>query len=250
MADLRAVDLRGVLRFLELAAANDGPLPVNRPAVQQLAQLIPCDVAEYFEFGVADWRVLCDVTNEDVEVSPELDEALHSWGFQNPLGASRRTPADGALRLSQVVKRRALERLEFHDAYLRPLHIDDVLKLWVPVGNDVIACVQLVREGRSFTLRDEQVLAMLPVHLAHHRRSAEARRAATTTMASLAPITAREAEILSLVAIGKRNQEIADALFIAQGTVRKHLEHIYDKLEVRSRAGAVARWLPSRNGWH
>jgi len=54
-------------------------------------------------------------------------------------------------------------------------------------------------------------------------------------------LTERESEILELVAMGNSNAEIAEALWIAPGTVRKHLENVYEKLEVHSRTAAVAK---------
>ncbi|HEX5911310.1 MAG TPA: helix-turn-helix transcriptional regulator, partial [Thermoleophilaceae bacterium] len=54
-------------------------------------------------------------------------------------------------------------------------------------------------------------------------------------------LTRREAEVLELVAIGRTNQEIADAMVITPGTVRKHLERIYAKLGVHTRTEAAAR---------
>ena len=56
-----------------------------------------------------------------------------------------------------------------------------------------------------------------------------------------AALTRREREIVELLADGRSNAEIASALWIAPGTVRKHLENIYAKLGVRSRTAAVAR---------
>ena len=55
------------------------------------------------------------------------------------------------------------------------------------------------------------------------------------------PLTAREIELLRLVAAGLSNQEIAEKLVIAIGTVKAHTASIYGKLEVRSRTQAVAR---------
>ncbi len=49
----------------------------------------------------------------------------------------------------------------------------------------------------------------------------------------------RELAVLRLVAAGHSNQEIADALFLAVGTVKKHTHNIYGKLGVRSRTGAL-----------
>ncbi|MCC5635462.1 response regulator transcription factor [Nostoc sp. CHAB 5844] len=53
------------------------------------------------------------------------------------------------------------------------------------------------------------------------------------------PLTGREQEILSLLATGKTNQEIAVALYIAPGTVRVHIHAILQKLEVSDRTQAV-----------
>ncbi len=72
----------------------------------------------------------------------------------------------------------------------------------------------------------------------------------TPTPATLTePLSARERELLQLVAAGRSNQEIARRLVITVGTVKKHLEHIYLKLGVHNRTAAIATartlaWLP------
>lgn len=53
-------------------------------------------------------------------------------------------------------------------------------------------------------------------------------------------LTSREAEILALVAAGKTNADVSDALGVSLRTVEKHLEHVYAKLGVENRAAAVA----------
>jgi NarL family two-component system response regulator YdfI len=53
-------------------------------------------------------------------------------------------------------------------------------------------------------------------------------------------LTKRESEILVMVADGARNKEIAYKLEITERTVKAHLSHIYQKLNVDSRAAAVA----------
>jgi DNA-binding CsgD family transcriptional regulator len=56
-------------------------------------------------------------------------------------------------------------------------------------------------------------------------------------------LTKREQEVLSWVARGKTNAEIARLLWLSPGTVRKHLENVYAKLGVSTRTAAVARFL-------
>jgi DNA-binding NarL/FixJ family response regulator len=54
------------------------------------------------------------------------------------------------------------------------------------------------------------------------------------------PVSARELEVLELVARGASNREAAARLFISEATVKTHLMHIYAKLGVNDRAAAVA----------
>jgi DNA-binding CsgD family transcriptional regulator len=56
-------------------------------------------------------------------------------------------------------------------------------------------------------------------------------------------LTPRERDILAWVARGNTNPEIAEILWIAPATVRKHLENVYAKLGVRTRTAAVTRFL-------
>ena len=53
-------------------------------------------------------------------------------------------------------------------------------------------------------------------------------------------LTAREVEVLRLIAAGWSNQEIADALFISRKTASVHASHIFDKLGASNRVEAAA----------
>ncbi|MER6006353.1 response regulator transcription factor [Nonomuraea angiospora] len=54
------------------------------------------------------------------------------------------------------------------------------------------------------------------------------------------PLSARELEVLQLIADGATNREVATRLFISEATVKSHVLHIYTKLGVNDRAAAVA----------
>jgi LuxR family transcriptional regulator, maltose regulon positive regulatory protein len=52
-------------------------------------------------------------------------------------------------------------------------------------------------------------------------------------------ISARELDVLALLASGKSNQAIADTLIIGNNTVKMHLRHIYAKLDAHNRVQAI-----------
>jgi DNA-binding NarL/FixJ family response regulator len=59
-------------------------------------------------------------------------------------------------------------------------------------------------------------------------------------------LTAREIEVLQLLAFGHTNRDIAEKLFISPDTVKTHLEHIFEKLGASDRTAAVAEALRRR----
>ncbi|QAY72314.1 LuxR family transcriptional regulator [Agromyces protaetiae] len=64
----------------------------------------------------------------------------------------------------------------------------------------------------------------------------------------IAPLTAREAEVLEQVARGASNRDVAAALFISEKTVGRHLANVYAKLGVGSRTAAAAWWRDRLHG--
>jgi ATP/maltotriose-dependent transcriptional regulator MalT len=72
-----------------------------------------------------------------------------------------------------------------------------------------------------------------------------ARRAGFRTRSTRSPrdlLSPREIEVLGLVARGYTNRRISQALFISDSTTKVHIRHIFEKLGVRTRAEAVARY--------
>jgi LuxR family transcriptional regulator, maltose regulon positive regulatory protein len=92
-----------------------------------------------------------------------------------------------------------------------------------------------------------KLLAAFPAEEQESRPGAGEQKVASSPLPPhpLAPeliesLSVRELEVLHLVAAGQSNQEIAQALFLSVGTVKKHLNNIFGKLDVNSRTQAVA----------
>jgi DNA-binding NarL/FixJ family response regulator len=94
----------------------------------------------------------------------------------------------------------------------------------------------------------QQVLARLATHVRNARAMQGVRdrvdvvdvvEPKLSSRLAAAALTSRETEVLSWVAKGKTNKDIADILGLSSRTVNKHLEHIFEKLGVETRAAAA-----------
>lgn len=98
---------------------------------------------------------------------------------------------------------------------------------------ELTAAIEQVRLGG--TLLSPQVTAKLVTEVTR-RRMAEAPVSSREVLACLTP---RELEVLRHIARGEDNREIAQALHLAEGTVKNHISSIYEKLGLRDRAQAI-----------
>jgi HD-GYP domain-containing protein (c-di-GMP phosphodiesterase class II) len=143
-----------------------------------------------------------------VSVATKHEERIDGSGFPRGLAGAALTAQDRLLSVA-VAYYQLLERRSDRPA-LEP-------------GS---AASQLRREARAGRLDTESVEAVLAA--AGHR---VARRSEG--------LTAREVEVLRLVAQGRSNREIASELFIAEKTARNHVERVYAKLGVNNRTQAI-----------
>lgn len=93
-------------------------------------------------------------------------------------------------------------------------------------------------DGPTFDERDRQVLILLRPHVVEAVQDAERRRAGVPRL------TAREWEVLSLVACGLTYPQVAARLVVSVATVRKHMEHVRERLGVASASAAAAVAMP------
>jgi DNA-binding NarL/FixJ family response regulator len=113
---------------------------------------------------------------------------------------------------------------------------DEVIPLAASVRTLVHESPAVVGEASSSQrLRpsSEIVQAFAPSSFAYNRTRLHARL--------LEALTNRELEVLQLIAGGRKNQEIAQDLFVTLDTVKKHISHILSKLSATNRTHAVTR---------
>jgi DNA-binding CsgD family transcriptional regulator len=250
-------DVTGLLGFLHEANEVDGPEVFTESVVDAFCRLIP-----------ADGGVACNTfSGLDVEVSPEartlvsFSEIDCEWcaGCAVPWteeldevcracierGQDPHPPVprfmNRAVRHSDLVRRHEHRRTELW-AYVERIVGEDALCLWLDVpGDDVLRRFMFVT-GRPEGLsdRDLRILELLTPHLIQLYTRAARRREVPRGLELLTP---REREVIALVAAGHTNRQAARYLWISPHTVRAHLEHIFEKLEVTTRAAAVARVL-------
>jgi DNA-binding CsgD family transcriptional regulator len=134
----------------------------------------------------------------------------------------------------------------YADLY-RPLGLEHDLQLCLPEASLQTARPRrtmrlcfLRSPGPDFSERDRAVLTLLRPHLQQAYLDAERRRRPVPRL------TARQQDLLRLLAAGHTNTQIARRLGISEGTVRTHLETMYRRLGVSSRTAAVIRAFPNQ----
>ena len=128
------------------------------------------------------------------------------------------------------------------------------MKVFLPTGGATGASFVFDSTRSRFTESDRLILQRILPHLGQLRRNAHARRTYPALIDSTAAarirllrLSPRERVVLARAAAGETNTAIAQALFVGPGTIRKHLEDIYDKLEAapehkQPRSTAKSEW--------
>lgn len=194
----------------------------------------------------------------------ERREAFARWSHQQPLVVSHfGGMAPRAEKVSDFLSLRQWKRREIYNDFYRGAGLEWEIAVQIHASPGQIRCAAIQRSSSDFTERDRALLDLVGPHL----RAAFARLAERAAMASriallerdLAalsepapqPITAaalaarlplspREAEVLARLVAGRTNAGIGHDLGISPHTVARHLERVYAKLGVQSRAGATA----------
>jgi LuxR family maltose regulon positive regulatory protein len=122
-----------------------------------------------------------------------------------------------------------------HETKARAAHVQE--RLEDSISPEKIAAALEQGEKLDFDITLSRLLAELrPMQQEH---SAAEERA--VVQALVEPLTERELEVLRYIAEGMSNYDIATRMFVGVSTVKTHINHLYGKLDVKSRTQAVAR---------
>lgn len=238
MEPVSTTDIRAVLAAADdlLPARDSDQLPVR--ILETVAALVDCDFLTYNAVDLSTGSATIHSTGPAPEPQAAHDFAAHA--IENPALAHQQLTRDlTPVRISDFITTRQFRRRAIYELVYRPLGVEFQLALGVAVGPDQVVGIALNRGQHDFSARDVAVLELLRplLHQIHLSSSAHVRDGATRSR-----LTARQREVLALLAGGASNAMIAGRLHVSEKTVAKHLEHIYRELGVRNRTSAAARW--------
>jgi DNA-binding CsgD family transcriptional regulator len=245
--ELYAADVEALVRVLDDARHDDPGPAMPWALLEGLQRLIPCDLEVVYE-ELDHQRcqtVLAQCVGEDgAHFGPEptapdpADEAFWGLWWHNLCSFPQRIGD-----LSVVVNSADFYPTD-RDWLADPLsevlpEARHSISVHLPAVPGHARRVLFFRQGGpAFGERDRQLLVLLRPHLQEIWVGAERRRS------GVPQLTAREWEVLALAATGMPYAQMAGQLFISVGTVRKHMEHVRDRLGVHSIPAAAATAMP------
>jgi DNA-binding CsgD family transcriptional regulator len=171
----------------------------------------------------------------------------HYWGCQPCSYPDRTGDLRSVVKISDFYSARQWHSIGMYCDIYRPMGLEHDLMLTLPAMPDpgrgpgrTMRLFFFRGPGPDFSERDRATLTLLRPHLEQIYMDAERRRHPVPRL------TPRQWELLHLLAAGHTNIQIARRLGISEGTVRTHLENIYERLQVSSRTAAVTRAFPDR----
>jgi DNA-binding CsgD family transcriptional regulator len=235
--------LQQAVLLVDGLAELENPANFAGIALPGLAALVGCDVLTYNEIGpVPGQTSYADYPSGALD--PETQAVFAAHVNEHPLVNYYRLTGRGEpVKISDFLSRQRFHQLGLYADFFRRIPVEHQIAVSLPApGNQVIG-IALNRARGDFTETDRALLtilrAPLMAALLRARRRHLAQRAFCPATTGLAGLTDREVEILQLVALGRTNVAIAHSLEVSPRTIAKHLEHIYRKLDVTSRAAAV-----------
>src|SRR5882724_1564525 len=247
---------QGILRVIETLNCSLDSRKIREQAGLELLKLLRADHFASFIWNPDQRRFTGHVF---INMDPQNLERYNSYyQFHNPITDKARR-LRRAVRVNELVPQNELVRTEFYNDFLARDGLHYGLNLYVYDGDLNIGDLRIWRNCRreNFDSADLEVLDLIRPHFCNSMRNVlrSAREVGHTVPSSAAPtesevlsierlsrvhgLTRREAQIALEVAYGKTDREIAKTIGVAFSTVRTHVNHVYEKLGVGTRAGLV-----------
>ncbi len=240
--------LRQALQLVEGLAEIDDPADFGERVLPGLDGLIGCDLVSYSEIGAGPAPGQTHSCGYPADViTPARLSVFGALVHQHPLVNHYLATGDGsAVKISDFLDQERFHRLGLYAEFFRTFPIEHQLTVALPSPAATVIGFAFNRARGDFTEAERDVLGVLraPLMTARERAARRHRAKHALTAASdshLGGLTRRELQILDLVTQGRTNSYIARTLDVSPRTIAKHLEHIYRKLGVTSRAAAVHR---------
>lgn len=255
---LTGADLRECLAVAATAVACRTMADVVEELLPALSGLCRAEVVVHHQ--------ICLETLTEVDVawpasvlSPDRVAAFAAVQDQHPLIRHFSSVDErGAVRISDLVPRREWRSSAVYRASHRSLGVDDQMSVVLGARDGCSHAMSVTRSGRPFSDRDRDVLLLVRPHVAAALRACLASgtpyaavRVGPDPVVLVArgevlppphgSLTAREWEVLSLLAAGLTSTQAGRRLGISARTVDKHVEHLHAKLGATCRLDAVAR---------
>ncbi|GAB3886234.1 hypothetical protein GCM10029964_050190 [Kibdelosporangium lantanae] len=240
--------LRCVLRAGN-AIVNDEPF--ERILGEALHQTVGADTTT-----VTMWRYpsgavpLATVFGQDAPPTSEMRIWAEKYGEHPYFAHLLRTRDPRPYRTSDLMPFRAFRDTDVYRDLLAQYGLRHQLAATLRFTDRELGFIGLMRGGRDFSDREVDAVARVRDAVAAalaYESAVRAIRARIGPEPHVVPrglsLTERENQVLRLVAAGHTNDQTAMRLGITTRTVRKHLESVFAKARVSSRAAAVAWWL-------
>jgi DNA-binding CsgD family transcriptional regulator len=213
-----------------------------RSLLRDLTNVIRCDTASFFELDSSRQATgfMQDIPADDGELDDDRVFWAHYWDCAPCCYPDRSGDLRSVTKISDFYSARQWHGTGMYRENFGG-EIEHKMMVCLPAGpGRTVRLIFFRGAGADFSERDRGLLALLRPHLHEAYRAAERHRRGTPEL------TRRQRELLHLVADGYTNAQIGRRLGLAEGTVRKHLENIFARLQVTSRTAAVTKAFPDQ----
>ena len=255
-------ELVDLLTLIEEVHKASSPQQFRQVLLQGTGSLIASDSCAWTEISTdlfSDKNIqvnVVEITDDNIDTERFM-VPFKAFVHQHPVVAHVIESGDkGANAISDMLERKAYSDLELYQQFYAPQNIEDQLSIGY-VEHGQVKGLSVHRSSWGFSPKEHQLAERIAeCTFSYYRALSTAAEDQPTAEPfiqinsvdfeqhfKLLGITHRQAELLNLVARGQSNKQIASALGLSEGTVRKHFENCFRRLGVQNRISAMTKSL-------